>query len=694
MQHLQLKTLLPLTAFYFASTVFAKQPIDLNRVEPVPADASIPTQDFFRPVLISQPVLNDAGTHAAALITIDEDKSQLLVCDLKTQHIDGLTTIGEKDIYYVTWLDDSHLLFSMAVQKSYGLGWMVAELDRLNDAYPINQYCGAILLSIPREDRMHPLFWLRSELDRHTSNDGGCVVASTLPISKIGLTNLHSAGITLDSFDAVVENNDAHITNRYNKPKNGMVVGYMCDKKGKLTYAFTDIDGYTKMHWLDHGDWKDSPINLDEVNIVVSGDNSGQVVVLAGPRNGTEPRSIRSIDVATGKETEELFKDKNYDFDGWLYRDPVSQDIIGAIYNREVPAVVWFSEEYRVLQKALDSFFPNLIVRIHQCDPKRELFLISTFSDRQPTIYYTVNMKTKQVGLFKKSRPWIDPQRMRPMKIVKFKTRDGIVLDAYLTLPDGASKEKPAPLVVMPHGGPYVRDIWCFAPDVQFLASRGYAVLQPNYRGSTGYSWKYSLEDDFAFRKMSDDVTDATKTAIKTGLIDPSRIAIMGGSFGGYLAVSGAAHEPDLYRCAVTMCGLFDWEKMLKDAKYNQFANPRYVYLKRYLGDPKKSRGNYEAISPIHFVSSIKIPVFVYHGKDDWNVDVGQSMNLISLLEKNRVPHEKLLLSDEGHGISHLEDRVKVMEQIAEFLRRNLDPKTAPSVAEDEARMGKQRSAR
>lgn len=170
--------------------------------------------------------------------------------------------------------------------------------------------------------------------------------------------------------------------------------------------------------------------------------------------------------------------------------------------------------------------------------------------------------------------------------------------------------------------------------------------------------------------------------------MDPSRIAIIGGSFGGYLAVSGVAREPDLYRCAVTMSGVFDWEMMLKDSKYNQFDSPRYAFLKRFLGDPKKSRENYDAISLVKFVDQIRAPVFVYHGKDDWNVDVSQSKLLISLLQKHQIPHEKLLLSDEGHSISHLDAQVKVMDRIEEFLRKNLQPKTATDSTKNQAKAG------
>src|SRR5690606_359801 len=185
-------------------------------------------------------------------------------------------------------------------------------------------------------------------------------------------------------------------------------------------------------------------------------------------------------------------------------------------------------------------------------------------SDRDPGAYQWVNLEKRQVGLIKQSRPWIDPERMRPMSTFTYKTRDGLKFDAYLTLPAGASKENPPPLIVLPHGGPWVRDSWGYDSQTQFLASRGYAVLQPNYRGSTGYSWMYPEDEEWAFEKMHEDVTDCVKLIARSGHVDAKRIAIMGGSFGGYLTLMGLSSEPDLYRCGITMAGVFDWAAMIR----------------------------------------------------------------------------------------------------------------------------------
>jgi len=230
---------------------------------------------------------------------------------------------------------------------------------------------------------------------------------------------------------------------------------------------------------------------------------------------------------------------------------------------------------------------------------------------------------------------------------------------------------------VLCHGGPYVRDSWGFNGEVQFLANKGYAVLQPNYRGSTGYDWMFTREEIYDFLKMHDDVTDATKAIIATGRVDPDRVAIMGGSFGGYLALQGVVSESDLYRCAVTIAGVFDWADLLADEKMDRFDTPYYANMITRIGDPKKEPEKYDRISPGRHTDKIRVPVFVAAGKADFVVDFSQSTRLVSALEKDNVPHEKLIVREEGHGMGHVENEVELYNRITAFLAKHMAPRKA-----------------
>lgn len=669
-----------------APTLRGAGKIDLERVTPVPATETIPVADFFRPLILQQPVLNRAGTHIAAVITAGADHHQLLTYELKTQKIETVSAWGDRDIYQVDWLDDRRLIFQLSARKMYGVGLMAADLGALTHAYPLLQYYYSRVIAVPPEKRLRPLVWNRYDgLDSGSRHDLGVSVLNT-DVKTGHVVDLLSVNADNEQAIQVREDNERHIIKTYPAPSGLHTLDYMADLDGNLDFSITAENGLMTLHHWTGQQWQKCPVDLEQIDIIGKGDRPGQLVV-RGPRQEGKPRALQYLDGVTGQLGDVLIDDKAYEFygggisDGWLYRDPVKHHIIGAVFERMGPQVVWFNEEYRVLQKMLDGFFPGLVVRILGSDQAQKIFLVATFSDRQPVIYNWVNLETRTAGLIKPAAPWIDPARMRPMGAVKVKTRDGRHLDAYLTLPAGASKANPPPLVVLSHGGPWARDSWGFDGEVQFLANRGYAVLQTNYRGSNGYEWMFPEEDKWDFAKMHEDITDATKTLMASGLIDRDRVAIMGASFGGYLAISGVVNDPDLYRCAVTIAGVFDWEQQIQDKKYDQYDSFVFGYLMRKLGDPKQQRAKFEAISPGRHAENIKVPVFISGGKDDQTVEIEQSRSLISSLKKYHVPYETYIVGEEGHGMAHLDKQVELYTRIEAFLAKYLAPKKAAIAA-------------
>jgi acetyl esterase/lipase len=626
--------------------------------------------------------LNSAGTHIAAIVTVGEDQHDLLVYELKTKEGEVLSVRGDNDISSVHWLNDRKLVFELLEKKMYRVGLLAADFGRISHPYPLFQYYGSELIAVPKNNRLQPLVWNRYDgLDSRLGvgyDLGVCSADSELNTGAV--FDLAAADSRRANVVAARSFNNQHILHSYPQPKSGIVVGYLADRDGQLAFSVTSIDGRPTLQRLAGTEWVKCPVDLDRVDVVGCGDQTNQLVVV-GPRQEGKPRALQLMDAATGQLGAVLLQDQEYDFDGWLYRHPVTNEILGGGFERNGPRVFWFGESYRKLQKLLDARFPGYVVRIIGSDDAQNVFLVATFSDRQPVVFHWVNLEKHAAGLFKQSAPWIDPARMQPQSVIKFKTRDGRLLDAYLTLPAGASKQNPPALVVLPHGGPWVRDSWGFDGEAQFLASRGYAVLKPNYRGSTGYGWMFPEDDRFDFLKMQEDVTDATKAMIASGLIDGSRVAIMGGSFGGYLAVSGVVNEPALYRCAISNAGVFDWTELIHEKNDYRHDSSAYDWLLRRLGDPKKQQEKFEAISPLRHVEQIRVPVFVAGGKDDPNVEITQSKRLISALEKNHVPHETFLVSEEGHGMHHLNPQVELYTRIEAFLDKYLKPATPVATA-------------
>lgn len=649
--------------------VNATPKLDLERVEPVPANEEIPVMDFFRPPILRSPRINASGTHMAALITGRKDKTMLLVHDLESQKEEYVGGSQDRDIYRYNWLTDSRLVFGLSHEKHWAQGMFVVDVEDLSRAYPLLQHVGAHLVGIPKKDPRHPLVWIRNDLK---GRDIG-VFGIDSDLNSIGYMKI-DADFDYNDYLELRDENYRHFRESYPEPKGGIVTGYMADRQGELAFAFTNKDGFSTLHRLAGEAWEECPVVLDTIDIYGAGETSGQLLVRAPGETG-QPSTLRFMEAATGEMDEILIADPEYDFHGYPYRHPVTEQVLGVYYQRNGPRTIWFSEDYKKIQAALNAYFPGKVSRILGSDDSEQRFLVSAWSDRSPTTYYRIDLEERTMSPITPSRPWIDPERMRPMSMFKYKTNDGRSLDAYVTLPTGATKETPAPLVVLPHGGPWVRDTWGFDSEAQFLSYLGYAVLQPNYRGSPGYDWMFPEEDLWAFRKMHDDVTAAAKTLLKTGLIDPDRMAIMGGSFGGYLALSGAVHEPDLYRCAVTIAGVFDWKTIMQSEKRDRHESATYAYLLRKLGDPKLEEDKFNEISPLRHLANVQVPIFIAHGKRDKTASVDESKRLQKGLKKHGVPHEFMLMHDENHGIAHLDSRVEMYTRIADFLSKHLAPR-------------------
>lgn len=651
---------------------------DLSRYTPVPADQQIPISDFFREGIIHSASINDAGTKLAAVVTDNQDRRLLMVHDLTNKKTEFMGGPNQKDIAWFRWQDDNNLSFSLVKEKWYGYGLFSVSANDLKDSYPLLQYCGIQYLGSTREQPRNPLIWLSFDgMSDGATHDRG--------VFRINARLNAGPAVDLEKgnngylFADVRDNNEKHLTDAFPQLPD-QALGYSTDSKGNLQLAYTIKDAVRSVHLFKDNKWERCAIDLEKVDIISSGNEHGQLVAYARGEE-RKPGPVLMIDALTGNKISKLYQDDTYDFNGWVRHDPQSREVIGLTMERGYPTNLWFTESYKALQKQLNAMFPKQYVSIQSTSLDQSVMVVSTMSDRNPISYHWVDMKNGAAGPIKNSRPWIDPSRMSPMSLVKFTTRDGYKLDAYLTIPNGTTKDKPAPLVVLCHGGPWSRDSWGFNEEVQFLASRGYAVLQPNYRGSTGYDSLFTVADRWDFKKMQYDVSDATKSTVANPLIDADRVAIMGWSFGGYHAIAGAEEQPCPYRCAVALAGVYDWEVMMKSVKKGDKEQnmSRYDYMVRFMGTPDKNPEKYAEISPINYVDRIRIPVFVGHGKIDQTVKASQSKDLVARLRENKVPVEFMLMNDEGHGSRNIDTTVELYSRIEAFLSKNLAPRVKTS---------------
>lgn len=653
----------------------AKPEFDLTRLTPVPADQPIPIEDFFRPVNIRSVTINDAGTHIAGIMSDLDDHQALMSMEVKTWEHRSIYGTQDLDVSSYAWLGNDHLVFNVTKDKRWADSMLVARLGKQLDIYYLYLSGKTQLIGVPDHYPMHPIVRVWGGTYEQ-SNLGPVKLDAALNFdsgTKLVTAKVRSEIQGLQAYHHIRELNEKHIVKRYpDLPDSwGMVLGYLPDRHGNLSYAHTMDDGISQIHRLRGEKWVPTPIDLDSYKVHAVADDPSQLIVSEDMPDDA-PGRVFEIDATTGELSRMIFQDENYSFGGELYRDRQTDNLVGIIYDRAGPKSVWFNERYKTLQKALNGHFPDQVVRIVDSNEATDRFVVHVYTDRHPGTYQLVDLRKKNITEIAANRPWIDPARMQQMHIIQFKTAEGIKLDAYVTLPPEATKNNPPPLIVLPHANPWARDTWGWDREVQFLASRGYAVLQPNYRGSLGTDWRFPYTDRWDFVKMHDDVTLAAKSLIRSGHVDPDRVAIMGTSFGAYLALMGAVHEPDLYKCSITLSGIYDWETHYKHNKRLKNHTTRHQYFRRKMGSPKEYPEKYEAISPGRRVAQIDMPVFVAHGKDDSIVNVGEAKRLIRDLKKHDKEYEALLIGGEGHGTANLDSTVKLYHRIEKFLAKHL----------------------
>ncbi|MBL9204065.1 MAG: S9 family peptidase [Opitutaceae bacterium] len=347
-----------------------------------------------------------------------------------------------------------------------------------------------------------------------------------------------------------------------------------------------------------------------------------------------------------------------------------SRELLGAHFLTEFPRTVWFDPGLDQAQAALNSALPGRINTIISLSDNRQRLLVQSWSSADPGTYYLFDTEAKTLAKLLARMPWIDPAKMAESSAVRLRARDGTLLQAYLTLPPGRGG-KNLPLVALVHGGPHTRDVWGYDPDVQFLANRGYAVLQVNYRGSVGFGDAFQkMARREVGGKVQHDITDGVRWAVQQGIADGRRLAIMGVSFGGYSALMGLALEPELYRCGINISGVTDWIELIKD-KAEMFPRS-FGFNVTLVGDPVKDADLLRSISPVHLVDRMRAPVLIIHGRDDPAVPFPQARGLVNALEKAGKPHEFMSKYNEQHGLLDFRNRVEMYQRIDAFLAKHL----------------------
>ena len=638
--------------------------------------AAPPIERFFSSPAFNGGVLSPDGRSIAARGSAAGQYDYLVVVDLETNKGKIVASYHDADIGQFQWVNSERLLFNVDNRKvapgdnDYAPGLFsvnrdgselvqLAETGTERSSQRTGQRTGRRLLP-----------WHTFMLDQRGAQDSDFIYVQNLQWDT-GYKKAKSILLRLNARTGQ--------TQEVSQPKE-YVHTWMLDHKGEPRIAVSTREDTGTIHYLDPEtrEWR----KLTSYKVYGNNENieplafgpDGKLYVSA--RQGRDTSAVYTMDVATGKlSAEPLVNLAGYDFDGTILTS--REKVLGMHFTSDAESVEWFDPSMKAVQETVDKLLPatvNLVSTPPQ-HAKTPWLLVRAYSDAIPATYYLFNRDSKLLNKVGETHPGIDPMKSGRQQAVSYKARDGMNIPALLTLPAGA---KPAglPLVVLVHGGPWVRgSTWGWNPESQFLASRGYAVLEPSFRGTTGFGaahykagfkqWGLSMQNDLA---------DSVRWAIDKGMVDPKRVCIAGASYGGYATLMGLVNDPDLYKCGVNWVGVSDINLMYSSANHSNDMSDEW---KRYgmpemIGDRVADAAQLKATSPIEQAARIKAPLLLAYGGADQRVPIDHGTKFHSAVKRTNPNVEWVEYPAEGHGFRLPKNSIDFWSRVEKFLDKNI----------------------
>lgn len=373
--------------------------------------------------------------------------------------------------------------------------------------------------------------------------------------------------------------------------------------------------------------------------------------------------ALYKMDLTT-KESTEVYADPDYDVDGSLIYSPVTRDAIGVNHAQAENGEYYWDDRYDALQRGLDMSLPDMDNYLVSFSRDENAYILYSESDTTPGAYYLGRRKERKLDILFEQYPQIPLQILSEHSKITYTSRDGMEIEGYLSLPK--TGKAPYPTVIHPHGGPGARDYDGFDYWTSFFTNRGYAVLRPNFRGSSGYGYNFEQAQMKAWGlQMQDDITDATKWMVSEGIADPEHMCIVGASYGGYAALMATVKTPDLFQCAVSFAGVSSLKHVVMRSR--RFVNKEFV--KNQIGD---DYDDLEDRSPLYNIEPIKTPILLVHGDEDRVVEVRQSRMMADELEDEDKVFKYVELEAGDHYLSIQRNRHRLFDEMDAFLSQYL----------------------
>ncbi|WP_264789357.1 S9 family peptidase [Aureispira anguillae] len=603
--------------------------------------ATIPLEDFFKNPEKTAYSLSPNGEYFAFLAPY-QNRKNIFVQKIGTEEIQQITQVTDRDLSGFFWANDERLIFvrDFDGDENYHLFSVTKEGKDEKDLTPFENVKVDIIDDL-ENDPEHLIIGMNKRIPQ--------------------VFDPYRINIRTGETKQLAENP-------------GNISSWITDHKGQLRIAIATDGVNTSVLYRK--------TEQDNFNIVLTTnfketvhpmyfDFDNDETVYALSNRGRDKTAVVKMNIATGEELELIFEHPEVDVSYMSYsrQRQVPTTISYVTWKRQHKFV---DQQVEDLYKRLERDLGKYEVVITSTNKSEDKFVVRTYSDRSLGAYYFYDKTTDQLEKITEVSAWLKEDQLAEMKPINYKSRDGLTIHGYLTLPKNV-EHKNLPVIINPHGGPWARDAWTFNPEVQFLANRGYAVLQMNFRGSTGYGrqfWEASFQEWGL--KMQDDVTDGVQWLIDEGIADPSRIAIYGGSYGGYCTLAGITFTPDLYACAIDYVGVSNLFTFMETI-------PPYweIYLKmlhEMVGDPSNPEDSIRmrATSPVFHVDKIKAPLLIAQGAKDPRVNQDESDQMVAALREKGVAIEYILKENEGHGFHNQENRFEFYGRMEKFLEKHL----------------------
>ena len=633
------------------------------------ASALIPIENFFESSAFSGAIISPDGHRLAVRVALPGQRVRLAVLELASMQVKVVAFFSDADVNTFRWVNDQRLVFDLADRQlaqgalRYGPGLYAVNADGSN-------YRQLVTRTDSRQNKRAILMlpW------------------NTFLVESIGDQQSDDVFVSQREFTRPGDINDLALLRLNTRTGIATTIAqppgtrnWLFDKQGQLRIAQVRNGAQEEIHYRDGNDapWRtltrfDAYGESRDAFIPAFFAPDGTLYVHA--RQGRDKLALYRYDLDQNRIDDAPLA-ASPDFDVQAEMLGGTGRLLGLRYETDAQTTLWFDEKMQAMQKQVNALLPMSINSLSTgWRSATPYILVRSVSDTMPIQYHLFNSETGSLSVLGSARPAIVPSQMANKELRHYKARDGLDIPAWLTLPRGAAKMRP--MVVLVHGGPWVRGSWNWTAESQFLASRGYVVLEPEYRGSMGYGqhhfkagWKqWGL-------KMQDDIADGARWAIAEGIADPRRICIAGASYGGYAALMGLVNDPELYRCGIDWLGVTDIE-LLQNGSWGGYSDVSEHYrqygMPVLIGDAVKDAAQFKATSPLQQAARITQPLLLAYGSADQRVPLPHGRKFYDAVRKSNAQVEWVEYATEGHGWALPATRYDFWSRVEKFLLKHI----------------------